>query len=869
MKFRFSLTWSLVALLTLLVIASQGVSYWMTADLMRSTVSERELDKARTVGSVIDSFIAQHAARAVLTAKLLQSHEQLASSVARAASDGGAAAARVLDAVFLDAKVDTLEVTDTQERVIYRAHDQGRKGDRVRSWGIAEALAGSATLASSSGATGVSIRAIEPLRAHGKIIGTVSAGVRVDAKFMRSLAADVGAELALVGRSGPLAFSAPEAARQLDTGAMTEAFEKKIPIYRQDSGTHSTSVYLPALIIDDAFVIVVRIDGAPAHAMQQANARKSAEFAALLFVVSVALGIGLLGLILAPLRRLRARAEKTAVQVTGQPITVQREGEVASVVAVLDTLTDRLVARNQELSEAKAAIGAASEARIAAEAASQAKSQFLASMSHEIRTPLNGVLGMADLLAGTPLNEEQQKYCGTIRTSGRNLYNLLSDVLDLARIEAGKVQIERSDFELVALLQEIADAYQELASARGNVFVPDIDPALPARIVGDPVRLRQVLSNLLGNAVKFTEGGQITLRVRRLDPRPGDGRIWLRIRVSDTGVGIAPDVLPRLFQPFVQADSSTTREYGGTGLGLAISRQLVELMGGWISAESTPGLGSTFRFEVPFDAAAACEPLSARPMSKPMAVRVLVAEDNQVNQAVIRATLTQFGATVTVVDDGAAAVDALQRAQFDLVFMDCQMPVMDGYQATARIRAAESGGHRIPIIAVTANALAGDRERCLKAGMDDYLAKPTTRQGIAGMLERWTTGASQDSGANTAAPALKFTAPSVIDELIEQLTAPVVSDIIRVYLRTAPEHLDALKQGVELGDLHKVRGTLHSLKSSTRSLGGTELGDLAAEGERRARSGDNGAFALLQPITVAMDAFCRALSTHPCMASET
>ena len=390
----------------------------------------------------------------------------------------------------------------------------------------------------------------------------------------------------------------------------------------------------------------------------------------------------------------------------------------------------------------------------AAEAANLAKSTFLANMSHEIRTPLNGVLGMAELLQASALDQEQRRYCDAIATSGQLLHDLLGDVLDVAKIEAGRIVMESVGFSPSKLALETADGFRELAGRKATVIATEFDPLLPESVVGDPTRLRQVLSNLVGNAVKFTDGGRITLALRRLAPREGDGRAWLHFSVRDNGIGMSAEVLEGLFQRFVQADSSTTRRYGGSGLGLAICRHLVELMGGAIHVDSAPGRGTSFSLELPFAPASAgalaasalataAAPASAPVMdSAPAAIplretRVLVAEDNAVNQQVIGAMLRRLGMAVTLVEDGEQAVQALQGGRYDLVLMDCQMPVLDGFAAASRIRAAETRT-RIPIIALTANALAEDRQRCLDAGMDDYLPKPVSIAGLSSMLSRWT-----------------------------------------------------------------------------------------------------------------------------------
>ena len=401
-----------------------------------------------------------------------------------------------------------------------------------------------------------------------------------------------------------------------------------------------------------------------------------------------------------------------------------------------NTMRVELVKRHRELRDSLGALENRTEelraAKAVAEAATLAKSEFLATMSHEIRTPLSGLLGMAELLHGTRLDEVQQRYCSAISAAGGALRDLLGDIIDLSKIEAGKVQIEQEALDLARLLADLDFAYREMARARDNTFHTDVDLAGRQWLRGDSLRLRQVLVNLLGNAAKFTERGRIELSAQALAPRPGDARIWLRFTVRDSGIGMNPEMLKRLFQPFEQADSSTTRRYGGSGLGLAIVKHLVDLMGGTIDVQSTPGIGTQVDIELPFAPArapaGAAPPSAARPgaLLPRAALAVLLVEDNDLNQEVACAMLGNAGHRVEIAGNGAEAVDICAQRRFDCVLMDCQMPGMDGYEATRRIRAHEtaSGAPRTPIVALTANAMNGDRERCLQAGMDDFLAKP-------------------------------------------------------------------------------------------------------------------------------------------------
>jgi len=385
-------------------------------------------------------------------------------------------------------------------------------------------------------------------------------------------------------------------------------------------------------------------------------------------------------------------------------------------------------------------------AKEAAEAASRAKSVFLANMSHEIRTPMNGIIGMADLALESRTEAERNECLKVVRSSAGLLLTVINDILDFSKIEAGKMQIEHVGFDL---RQAIGEALRPLAlSAQKKQLgiASDILPNVPARVIGDAGRLQQILLNLVGNAIKFTECGEIIVHVEAASP--SDAANVIRFSVSDTGIGIAADKMAHIFDAFAQADASTTRKYGGTGLGLTITHRLVELMGGQMTVESTQGIGSVFHFALPLpvDAAAPASPSTATPDGAPSApaasrgaLDVLLVEDHPVNQKLATAVLGKWGHRVTLAVNGQEAVDAVAAGgAFDVVLMDMQMPVMGGIEATQRIRRleADKGLRRLPIAAMTANAMQGDREACLEAGMDDYLAKPIRADDLAAMLGR-------------------------------------------------------------------------------------------------------------------------------------
>ncbi|MDH4189294.1 MAG: ATP-binding protein [Betaproteobacteria bacterium] len=390
------------------------------------------------------------------------------------------------------------------------------------------------------------------------------------------------------------------------------------------------------------------------------------------------------------------------------------------------------------------AIELAIRRRIETDSANAAKTRFLANMSHEIRTPMNGVLGALDLLGRDGLSTEQRKLLETATSSSKALLTVLDEVLDFAKVEAGKLELAYEPLMLRAVLQSAVSLFAPMAQRKGLALVSDFDPAVPEGVKGDAARLRQILLNLVGNAIKFTERGSIAVRVRRASGG-SDARPIVVFEIEDTGIGIAGEMLPKLFTPFFQADQSNQRRFGGTGLGLVISKRLAEAMGGELSVESVPGQGSTFRLNLQMDAQAGSSrkpaAVATTEQSATLAGRALVAEDNAVNRLLTGAMLRKLGIEVVEAENGELAVRELSRSPVDLVLMDCQMPVMDGFAATREIREREHGtlAARVPIIAVTANALRGDAERCFQAGMDAYLAKPFTIEQLRDAVAPWLT----------------------------------------------------------------------------------------------------------------------------------
>ena len=490
------------------------------------------------------------------------------------------------------------------------------------------------------------------------------------------------------------------------------------------------------------------------------------------------------------------------------------------------------------------------DAVLTAERATRAKSAFLAMMSHEIRTPMSGVLGMIELMGDTPLTDEQRGMLKVSRDSAQSLLTVINDILDFSKIEAGRMEVERIPVSVRAVVEGVVATLRNVTDAKDVTLTHAVDPTLPAWIGGDPVRVRQILFNLAGNAVKFTPtGGRVTIHARIGD----DAR--LRLDVTDTGIGMTPEQVAQLFKPFSQADLSTTRRFGGTGLGLSICRQLSDLMAGEITVTSTEGLGSTFTLHLPVEAVEPpAETGEARPMRQAawgatlpvdatealaLGRLVLVAEDNKTNQDIIRHQLARYGIMAEIAGDGRQALEAWRARRHPLVLTDCYMPEMDGFQLTRAIR--DDGGD-CPVLAVTASVGTEDIEACRNAGMNDWLAKPMeSGQLLAAMirwLPAWVDGEPQEQGSGLPLPPPSaLFDPHALSAMVGD-NPTAITEVLRDFIKPAAQIAAEIRATLAGDDPMAASRAAHKLKSSARAVGARVLADCCLDLEQAGKAGD-------------------------------
>jgi PAS domain S-box-containing protein len=531
------------------------------------------------------------------------------------------------------------------------------------------------------------------------------------------------------------------------------------------------------------------------------------------------------------------RAATAGSGFAGDVLNITKDGEeiwvsLKTAPVVREGRTVAMVAVSRDISERKRFEAELALTRDLALRSDRLKSEFLANVSHEIRTPMNAVIGMNQLLLDSDLSPEQREFASIIGESAASLLGIINEILDLSYVEAGRMRLADEVFELRAVVDDIARMFRTAAKAKSLTLETAVSPEVPGTVIGDAGRVRQVLTNLVGNAFKFTDRG--TIRIELAVDRVEDGRVWLAGAVHDTGSGIAADDLERLFEPFVQADGSTTRRHGGTGLGLSIVRRLVQLMGGSVWVESEMGKGSVFRFilavgESPDSAATPSLP-PEEPMITDRRGPVLVVDDSPVNRRVTEHQLVRLGIPCHLVESGGAAVTAAASGGWAAILMDCQMPGVSGYDATAAIRAAESEGRRVPIVAMTAGVEDDDRKRGLEAGMDDVLVKPAAIADLARILGRWLTVSPRSESAHeTADGGLEVVFDPSRLERVTRGRSGTQHRLLDLFVDEASELVAEIRQAAERADGEALRDTAHRLRGAALNVGATALAAAAVD----------------------------------------
>lgn len=1002
---RTMIATQLIGLLVVTVFGTLGVSYYLQVNTLRDVLVASERDKLTHVTLTATAIIEEEAQQLEALSKALQHHADLIAGVADYRNTGDIDPIRQsLDGLYRGFDLSFLEIYNTEEVLIHRSQAQAGNILEDSVWGVYEALIGEALVLVSKDPLGLIIRAIAPVYDGEQVVAAVAVGTVFDDQFARKIARETQSDIFFASETTVWASSLPPAKGFTLDALPKLALEEKMAFFDEDLDAGKARIAVPRRIVDETFNLIVQIDINDSLALLEENQQRLSYVSLVLLVLALTSGSVFTLHLVRPLKQLKAKALALVERFSGQTAVLDKENEIYSLVKAFDLTTITLANYTRDLEEA----------RDVAETAHRAKAQFLANMSHEIRTPMNGVIGMLELLLATQLGNRQRHLAETARNSGEALLNVINDILDFSKIEAGKLDLEDIAFDLQQLVEDVLELLAEQAHSKGLEIASRFAPTVPNMVCGDPGRLRQIVTNLVGNAVKFTKQGEITLSV---EPLPEDvnrkaknaseshERFSVKISVTDTGCGISQEVQQRLFSAFSQADASTTRKYGGTGLGLAICRQLIKLMGGEIGVTSVLGKGSTFWFTLslpivpdavvatprndligvrilivednatnrdilesqvkvwgmqsssavdgedalgllragvargnPFDVAlidmkmpvmnglelveqvkadprlsgtrlviltsltsqgeasaarqAGCQDWLTKPvrqaelyrcLTKVMGVfagveqpsifpkihnelpqlqgRVLLVEDNPVNQLVAQEMLTALGCQVKLADNGYEAVTVSAEDAFHVILMDCQMPGMDGFEATQRIRLQEaerpmSDGMRmhVPIIALTANALQGDREQCLAAGMDDYLAKPFSESQMRAVLQRWLPqrveesliddegGDAQKPGEDTVATLENQKAPALDAEVLAKLrdlgkNGDLLKRLAAIYLENATALMEQLRTAVADRHGDSVRQGAHAFKSSSANVGALGLAALCVELEAIGRSG--------------------------------